>query len=122
MPRLILKDDDVHAAVKTKLGGGYHDIIDEIEKCAAKNTVCIVGMSQNPFCKKVRKNLTAAGVDFAYLEYGSYFKAWKLRLAIKMWSGWTTYPMVFVKGQLVGGNKEVEALISSGELKLLLGS
>jgi len=33
-----------------------------------------------------------------------------------MWSGWPTFPMVFVKGVLVGGADDVARLIKSGEL------
>ena len=38
-----------------------------------------------------------------------------------MWSGWPTFPMVFVKGVLVGGADETERLIQSGEFKRALG-
>jgi len=38
-----------------------------------------------------------------------------------MWTGWPTFPMVFVRGVLVGGCHETKALIDSGELKRLLG-
>jgi glutaredoxin-related protein len=37
-----------------------------------------------------------------------------------MWTGWPTFPMVFVKGSLVGGYDDVKKLIDSGELKTLL--
>jgi len=37
-----------------------------------------------------------------------------------MWSGWPTFPMVFVKGSLVGGAQDLERLIKSGEIKRLL--
>ena len=37
-----------------------------------------------------------------------------------MWTGWPTFPMVFVKGMLVGGADELRALIDSGELNRLL--
>jgi hypothetical protein len=38
-------------------------------------------------------------VAHTYLEYGSYFSKWKERLAIKLWSGWPTFPQVFVDGR-----------------------
>jgi glutaredoxin-related protein len=38
-----------------------------------------------------------------------------------MWSGWPTFPMVFVRGVLVGGATELRTLIASGELNRLLG-
>jgi glutaredoxin-related protein len=34
-----------------------------------------------------------------------------------MWAGWPTFPMVFVKGVLVGGATDLEKLVASGELK-----
>ena len=43
------------------------------------------------------------------------------RNALKMWTGWPTLPMVFVKGTLIGGANETIALIESGELQRMLG-
>ena len=37
-----------------------------------------------------------------------------------MWSGWPTFPMVFVNGVLVGGASELQALVTSGELSTML--
>jgi glutaredoxin-related protein len=74
-------------------------------------------MTQNPHPKRARKALDAAGVPYKYLEYGSYLDGWRRRNALKMWTGWQTFPMVFVKGVLVGGADDLERLIESGELK-----
>ena len=80
----------------------------------------VVGMGMNPMPKKARAALDAAGVPYKYLEYGNYFNTWRRRNALKMWTGWPTFPMVFVQGTLVGGAADLEALIASGELKKLL--
>ena len=82
-----------------------------------QHKVVVVGMTQNPFVKNVRALLSEAGISYHYLEYGSYLSQWKRRLALKMWTGWPTFPMVFVNQVLVGGAKDVKALIASGELK-----
>jgi glutaredoxin-related protein len=37
-----------------------------------------------------------------------------------LWTGWPTFPMVFVKGVLVGGADDLEKLINGGELARLL--
>jgi glutaredoxin-related protein len=37
-----------------------------------------------------------------------------------MWTGWPTFPMAVVKGTLIGGASDLEALIAGGELKRLL--
>jgi glutaredoxin-related protein len=93
-----------------------------VKAAVAANAVVVVGMLQNPFPAKARKALTAIGQPFKYLEYGSYFSSWRPRSALKMWTGWPTFPMVFVNGVLVGGASELQALIDSGELKALLAT
>jgi glutaredoxin-related protein len=66
--------------------------------------------------------LDGAGVPCHYIEYGSYFGDWRRRTALKMWTGWPTFPMVFVRGTLIGGADDLAALLKSGELKRLLAA
>jgi len=126
MARQILANTAIHPGIHHKLGKGYgkgadHEgIIENIKSATQNSPVLVLGMRQNPVCKTVQKNLKKANVDYQYLEYGSYFSEWQPRLAIKMWTGWPTFPMVFVNGLLVGGNHEVSGLINSGELAKLL--
>ena len=103
-----------------KMKGFHADTIAEVEKAIAAHDVVVVGMAQNPFVKKARKALEEANIPFHYLEYGSYLSEWKPRLAIKLWSGWPTFPQVFVKGELLGGEELTKAAIASGELKARL--
>lgn len=121
MPRQVLDETSIHPAIRDKVANLHADIVHNVQAAAASNPVLVVGMAQNPHCKKARSALAAAGVAFQYLEYGSYFSQWKPRGALKMWAGWPTFPMVFVKGQLVGGASDLRKLIDSGELKRLLG-
>ena len=93
------------------------EIIAEVESAIAANEIVVVGMKQNPFPKRARKALDAAGLAYKYLEYGSYLGQYRKRLPLKLWTGWTTFPMVFVRGVLVGGAEDLERLIASGELK-----
>ena len=39
-----------------------------------------------------------------------------------MWTGWPTFPMVFIRGVLIGGASELQALVDSGELARLLAT
>jgi glutaredoxin-related protein len=78
-------------------------------------------MSTNPFVKRAREALEAAKIPFTYLEYGGYLSRWNDRLAIKLWSGYPTFPQVFVRGTLIGGNSETRELIKTGEIRTLLG-
>jgi len=120
MPRPILDESRIHPAIREKIATYRSDIVCEVQDAIAANDVVVVGMAQNPFPRKARRLLDAAGIPYKYLGYGSYLGEWKRRLAIKMWTGWSTFPMVFVKGVLVGGASDVGKLIESGELKRML--
>jgi len=115
--RPVLEEARIHPAVRDKIAGYRTNVVKEVQDAIAANTIVVVGMRQNPWPKKARRLLDAAGLAYKYLEYGSYLGEWRPRLALKMWTGWPTFPMVFVKGVLVGGAQDVERLINSGELK-----
>jgi monothiol glutaredoxin len=116
MPRPILHEVQIHPAVRDKIAKYRAEIVEEVQAAVSANDVVVVGMRQNPFPKKARKSLDAAGIAYKYLEYGSYVGEWRKRLALKMWTGWPTFPMVFVKGLLVGGAEDLAKLIASGDL------
>lgn len=121
MRRPILDESRIHAAIRDKVANNRIDIVQEVQKAIAANAIVIVGMAINPAPKKARRLLDAAGIAYKYLEYGSYFKDWRRRTALKMWTGWQTFPMVFVKGTLVGGASDLQKLLDSGELKRMIG-
>jgi monothiol glutaredoxin len=120
LSRPIFDPTQIHSAIREAVAGYHADVVREVQAAIAANKVAVVGMRQNPFPKRACKALDAAAVPYKYLEYGSYFSAWKPRLALKMWSGWPTLPMIFVKGVLIGGASDLERLIRSGELQRLL--
>lgn len=99
----------------------HRSVVDEVAAAVARDPVVVVGMAQNPHVKRARRALEAAGVPFTYLEYGSYFGAWRERLAIKMWSGWPTFPQVYVGGALIGGADQAVAALADGSLRARLG-
>lgn len=120
MPRPILDETRLHPAIRDQVAALHADIVREVQAAVAAHPVVVVGMRGNPFVKKARRALDAAGVAHHDLDYGSYFGDWRRRNALKMWTGWPTFPMVFVKGVLVGGADDVAALIARGELERLL--
>lgn len=120
MPRAVLAEAQIHPAVREQMSKHHAEIVAEVQQAVAAHPVVVVGMGINPFPRKARRLLDAAGVAHHYMAYGSYLSQWRPRGALKMWTGWPTFPMVFVKGVLVGGANDLEALIKSGELKRLL--
>lgn len=121
MPRSILEESRIHPAIRERLATNHQHIVKEVQVAVAQHAVVVVGMAMNPFPKKARKLLDDAGVPYQYIEYGSYFNLWRERNALKMWTGWPTFPLIFVKGTLVGGAGDLKKLMVSGEFKTLLG-
>lgn len=123
MARQILADDRIHPAIRKAIETQHADILGEVQGAIAANDVVVIGMAQNPFPKKARKALDAVSAPYKYLEYGSYWSQWRRRTALKMWAGWQTFPMVFVKGTLIGGADDLQRLIASGEFaRMIAGS
>jgi glutaredoxin-related protein len=115
MSRHILDSAKIHPAIQETVATKNLDIVLEVQQAIAKNKIVVVGMAQNPAPKRARKTLDGLNADHAYLEYGSYFSLWYRRNALKMWTGWPSFPMIFVDGVLIGGNSDLNALIENGE-------
>lgn len=120
MPRPILDEDHIHPAVRERVARHHAAVVQEVQQAVATHAVVVVGMALNPFPRKARRLLDAAGIAHHDLDYGSYLSDWRRRNALKMWTGWPTFPMVFVKGTLVGGADDLARLLASGELQRLL--
>jgi monothiol glutaredoxin len=112
-----LPEQSIAPAALSAMAAFRTDIVREVDETVRRDPVVIVGMAQNPHVRNVRRALDEAGVAYTYLEYGSYLSKWKERLAIKLWSGWPTFPQVFVRGTLLGGEDLTKAAIADGSLK-----
>jgi glutaredoxin-related protein len=118
--RPILDPSRIDPAAAAKMGSAHPETIDEIEAAIADHPVVVVGMAQNPHVRNVRRALKDAGIEPHVLEYGSYFSEWSRRLAVKQWSGWPTFPQVFVNGVLIGGEDLTKAALADGSLQARL--
>ena len=103
--------------VNEQIAGFHRDFVDEVIEAVAKNDVVVIGMDQNPVVKKARKALAAANVAYTYVGHGNYFGGYRRRLAVKMWSGYPTFPQIFVKGVLIGGARELLAGLADGSVQ-----
>ncbi len=120
MARLLLDESRLHNGTRNIVCEFHRNTVEEVERAVAQHAIVVVGMKHNPYCRRACKALKAAGLPFQYLEYGSYTRAWNRRLALKMWTGWPTFPMVFVKGQFIGGNDDLQKMLAAGELRQYL--
>ena len=120
--RLVLEAARISPAAAEKLKSFHSDVVARVVSVVESHPIVVVGMAQNPHVKTVRNALKAAGLEFEYLEFGSYFSEWKQRLAIKQWSGWPTFPQVFVRGVLIGGAELTKAALADGSLQARAGT
>lgn len=120
MPRSILDESHIHPAIREQIARHEEGIVRQVQEAVARHAIVVVGMAGNPFPAKARKALNAAGLVHEYMEFGSYFSQWRQRNALKLWTGWPTFPMVFIKGTLIGGAKDLTDLLQSGELAKML--
>lgn len=116
MSRPLLSTDKIDGPALEKMTSFHPETIREIEDALRTHALVVVGMAQNPHVRKVRRALDEAGLAHHYLEYGSYLSEWRRRLAIKLWSGWPTFPQVYVHGRLLGGEDLTKAAIADGTL------
>ncbi len=120
MSRRQLHPDSATPAVVESRRRYQSETLDEVENAVNTEDVVVIGMGWNPHVGKARKNLDKAGIAYKYLGYGNYLTGWKPRLAIKLWAGWPTFPQIFVKGTLVGGNSNLVKALEDGSFKELL--
>ena len=114
--RKMLSSTALHASIKDQVEGYHIDIVDEVKAAVSANRVVVVGMRYNDAFYGARKALKKAGIEFTYLEYGGYASQWRRRLALKMWTSWPTFPMIFVDQTFVGGSKDLQRLLNDGKL------
>ena len=99
------------------------DIGERIRRLIATGSVFLFmkgtpGMPQCGFSANVVAILNSLGVEFKSFDI---LTDMDIRQGVKELSGWPTFPQLYVKGRLVGGNDVVTELYEEGELPSVLG-
>lgn len=118
--RDVFPEAQVHPSISEKIASYRKEEVAAVKALIAAHRVVVVGMTQNPFPKRARKLLDSKGIAYEYLGIGSYLSEWRRRLALKMWTGWATFPMIWVDGVFIGGFEDLQKLVDSGELAATL--
>ena len=91
-----------------------------LQQIIAKNTAVLFTTATCPFCIRAKNLLNELKVPFDELNINQAENA-KLFGEIEKTYNHDTVPAVFVKGQFIGGNSELQAANKSGKLSQLLG-
>lgn len=116
-PRLVLSADRIAPAAAAQIGSFHRDYLEEVVEAVKRDHVVVVGMGQNPVVKKAKAALKEKGIAFTSIDHGNYLKGYRRRLVIKMWTGFPTFPQVFVDGTFIGGFRELAKMLQDGDLK-----
>lgn len=71
------------------------------------------------FSARAVQILAQCGTEFAYVNV---FEEPEIRENLKTYSGWPTFPQLFIRGELVGGSDIMLELFESGELPKMLAA
>ncbi len=114
--RPTLPESAISEAALTKMQRFHAETVQKVATAIGAHKIVVIGMMGNPHCRRARRVLTEANKPFEYIEFGSYLGGWQQRLAIKLWSGWPTFPQVFVDGRLVGGANEITKALADNSV------
>lgn len=113
------KDGGV-AVTSVPSGGSLNETIDNL----IGSSDIFLFMKGNPevpqcgFSANVIGMLNATGVNYKTFDILSDMN---IRQGVKDYKNWPTFPQLYVKGELIGGNDVITELYESGELKTEFG-
>ena len=73
-----------------------------------------------PFCVKSKGTLNSAGVQFKLIELDQMSNGSQVQDTLAQVSGQRTVPNIYIGKQHVGGNSDLQALLTSGKLGPML--
>ena len=116
-PRDVLPHARTAPAAAQQIHRFHRDYLEQVQTAVARDHVVVVGMGQNPWVGRACRALKGAGIAFTAIDHGNYLFGYRRRLAVKMWTGFSTFPQVFVDGVLIGGHHELKLMLAAGQLK-----
>lgn len=98
------------------------DTLETIKQQIAENPVLLYmkGSPNQPQCgfsQRSSQALMACGKRFAYVDI---LANQDIRATLPQYANWPTFPQLWVKGELIGGNDIILEMYESGELQTLL--
>lgn len=103
---------------------GTNQVKERIEKIVKENPVVLFmkGNAQAPMCGFSSNSCMILKKFNASFKTYDILKDAELRQALKEYSNWPTFPQLFIKGNLIGGNDILTELAQSGELPQILNN
>ena len=96
--------------------------VEELQCMINNFDIVVIGVQLSSRNRQVSSLLQATNHTVKEL----YLRPWMMdkhkKLAVMLWSGWPTFPQIFIRGMLIGGEQELRRTIQNGELNHRLAS
>ncbi|CAK9438701.1 uncharacterized protein LODBEIA_P29250 [Lodderomyces beijingensis] len=93
------------------------EVKDKVEKLIKEKPIFIASKTYCPYCAQTKKTIDAITKEAYILELDEVDDGASIQEALLEITGQRTVPNVFIGGKHIGGNSDVQALKSKGELE-----
>ena len=109
----------IHALIseeaQARLSDFHQPLIEQLQQEIHSHDIVVVGLAYQPSTQRVIKELNKLDCLTQCIEISPWIGSSEKRLAIKIWSGWPSFPQIFVRGMLIGGELELGNFVASGD-------
>ncbi|KAK9489736.1 thioredoxin-like protein [Lipomyces doorenjongii] len=92
----------------------------QVKELVSANRVMVFSKSWCPYCRQAKQTLDNEDVEHTDLELDQIDVGDAIQSAIYELTSQRTVPAIFIGGNFVGGNSDLQALKRNGQLKALL--
>ncbi|KAK9336937.1 thioredoxin-like protein [Lipomyces starkeyi] len=92
----------------------------QVKELVSANPVMVFSKSWCPYCRQAKQTLDNENVEHTDLELDQIDVGDAIQSAIYELTSQRTVPAIFIGGNFVGGNSDLQALKRNGQLKALL--
>ena len=105
------------------MGGSVSSALkNSVETQIVDEKVLIYSKSYCPYCEQTKQCLSEGQVAAKIIELDQVNDGAKIQDCLKQLSGQKTVPYVYINGNLIGGNSDLQQIRSNGQLKTILDS
>ena len=95
---------------------------EQIDADVAANKVVVYSKSWCPFCVQTKNLLNQKGIQFKLVELDQTGDGDEIQARLLGKTGQRTVPNIFIGGEHIGGNSELQALNADGQLDAKLAA
>ena len=92
------------------------NLIEEIDQQIAANKDMVYSKSTCPHCNTTKQTLQAKNIAFQVVELNQVGNGSDIQNALAQKTGQRTVPNIFINGEHIGGNSELQTIANNGQL------